>query len=975
MSDFTISVFKNTGLYIKFVPLFITLGSDDIPLTNHEMAQYGLYLDASYQFDTSLQIDEAFSKDFIKRSEDAQWEIIDKDKPYLRSKSGSMAYKKAGDANEYTLWGFWLALETNTGDASRGYVISSRKPNPKEIGKHRTNPSYRPIQSPYLFEEEDITIPLNIMGKLTVNVHVNWRKSNQTNVQNVDLILDLGNTRTCAVLLEEFKDKPIDTLKSLCKPLPLDDSMISENILETAIVPSWFITHQALFDSGNDDNQDTYMVEWKFTSRKEGFLFKKVFSELITVLERHPQMFVRNSLIKIGEEARKIYSLENIRDIIIRGMKMEQSSPKRYYWDVGNNEKGNQNAWSMVLNGNKKAKDGWPASFLKGELLRFLPVDGSILNFDEFIKKEIPFPIPDALPAYPRATTITLFLYDMLEKAWASINDSVFSSNDMFKRRRLNKLIATFPSAWSIDEIETYKKRFLEAIEIFHIMNFDESEPKIQLEMDLDEGAASQLPIVLSEIHKLHDDYTGWIEQNSVKGNDYVRVMNIDIGGGTTDLAIIEYGQLDKVIGAVAIHSSLIFRDGFNIAGDDLMKRIIEKMILPVLAHISHKPENVWQLLKDPNSHQERIKRVQFVKLCLMPLAVRIMQMVDGDESMPVLDPIEIGIAADIWGKFEIYLGIPADSGRFIPFLRSEVQQLVDETFTSIFSKSSDSVSEHNVDIVIISGKTSELPQVRNLAERHLQGIKIISTGQYEAGAWYPFGIGGKIADAKSVTAVGAALYSAIANGMLSTWSIQFDISPKLHCLYEWNVLSEWEKSPSRAGFMSNEDTTAEVTLLVNSIIARRQAKGSKIEPRYKLVWKNAVFSSNWPIRVMFEKSTKDHVEYLTIKSALFSNNSQTQNIKAEDLELIDWYSVDTEYTFWQDSGVFTKQDELDQCIKDYMSKDENSSKSQNDSLIEEEKFKQTPKMQSMKLLHNDGSDSEENTVKVSRSGRRKSQL
>ena len=710
-------------------------------------------------------------------------------------------------------------------------------------------------------------------------------------------------------------------------------------------------------------------------SKKQGFLFlKKDISELTTVLEKHPQMFMRQSLIKIGEEARKKYSLENIRDIIMRGVKMEQSSPKRYYWDIGNNGKGNQSAWSMALNGNEKTNDDRPVSLLKGELLRFLPVDGSILDFDKIHKNDMPFELPEGLPAYPRATTITLFLYDMLEKAWASINDSVFSSSDIFKQRRLNKLIATFPSAWNTDEIETYKKRFQEAIEIFHIMNFEDSEPMIQLEMDLDEGAASQLPIVFSEIHKLNDDYVGWIEQSSIKGNDYVRVMNIDIGGGTTDLAIIEYGQLDKVIGAVAIHSSLVFKDGFNIAGDDLMKRIIEKMILPVLAHVSHNPENIWQLLKDPDSDQERIKRVQFLKLCLIPLAIRIMQIVDNKEPMPVLDPIEIGIGADIWGKFETYLGIPADSGRFIPFLCSEVQQLVDDTFADVFSKSFEYVSEYNVDIVIISGKTSELSQVRNLAERHFQGVKIISTGQFESGSWYPFGRNGKIADAKSVTAVGAALYSGIANGMLSNWSIQFDISPQLHNQYEWNVLSEWDKNPSRNGFMSNEDSSADVTLLVNSIIARRQSKGSKIEPRYKLVWKKADIFSNRPIRVKFERTSKGQVEYLDIRSASFSNNTQAWDITPDDLELIDWYSVDTEYCFWQDSGVFTKREELDQSIKEYMTKDDNSSKTKNDSPVEDEKSRTTFKTKSIKLLHDDGGDSED-TVRVSRSGRRKSKL
>ena len=245
--------------------------------------------------------------------------------------------------------------------------------------------------------------------------------------------------------------------------------------------------------------------------------------------------------------------------------------------------------------------------------------------------------------------------------------------------------------------------------------------------------------------------------------------------------------------------------------------------------------------------------------------------------------------------------------------------------------------------MVILSGKTSELMQIHALAKKTLQNVGIISSGQYKTGHWFPFGDTGKIEDAKSVTAVGAALFSAISNGMISGWSIQFHVSESLFSNSEWNVLTEWEKNPKRKGFMEADESSAEVTLLVNSIIARRTNLSSKFEPRYKLVWKNKKEERpNFPIKVTFERlpGNDKELERLLIKNVSIHSVESTAQITSDDLELKDWFSTDSDYCFWQDSGRFVKQEALDDKIREMLSDGKPQFESSEPDLFSEPKIK-----------------------------------
>lgn len=67
-----------------------------------------------------------------------------------------------------------------------------------------------------------------------------------------------------------------------------------------------------------------------------------------------------------------------------------------------------------------------------------------------------------------------------------------------------------------------------------------------------------------------------------------VTFASIDIGGGTTDFVVTDY-TLDDGQGAnVYITPKQRFRDGFKVAGDDLLLEVVQKLVIPVIETALH---------------------------------------------------------------------------------------------------------------------------------------------------------------------------------------------------------------------------------------------------------------------------------------------------------------------------------------------------------------------------------------------------
>jgi hypothetical protein len=394
-----------------------------------------------------------------------------------------------------------------------------------------------------------------------------------------------------------------------------------------------------------------------------------------------------------------------------------------------------------------------------------------------------------------------------------------------------------------------------------------------------------------------------------------VTVMNIDIGGGTTDIAAIRYSRSAESSGGtrsgrrVTLRPELLYRDGHTIAGDVLVKRLIETIVLPTwlsskgaLPFVGNAEARnlVVSLLKNPRQNPvntilpgatSRLGRV--VRLAFVPLANEILRRLtiaerDGTASIRPIMVSEIADSTAIrelnnlalqlivrrcqqWGKLKAAdlrrLGNPGlfrqwfdgiwgrpDGIADLPFrpdaeIHATVEALnagVTGVFGGMIASLADLVAEHECNLVIVSGKPSELPQLRRLVVRELPlpAQRILQVKDFPAGEWYPaeFLEGGRIRDAKTVTVAGAALFQDVLNGNLAGFHLASEEEQPTASRFHWNVLGpslnarDFATDPLfSAGTPAGKRTKAELPVGARIGRSLRIADDVRPEPVYRL--------------------------------------------------------------------------------------------------------------------------------------------
>lgn len=148
------------------------------------------------------------------------------------------------------------------------------------------------------------------------------------------------------------------------------------------------------------------------------------------------------------------------------------------------------------------------------------------------------------------------------------------------------------------------------------------------------------------------------------------------------------------------------------------------------------------------------------------------------------------------------------------------------------------------VDLLLVSGKPSEQPSIRDLIHRMvpLPKPRVIFAKNFEAGDWWPMG-DKQVADAKHVTAVGLALYSAIQRGEERGWAIQANPGDPASWWNHnhWGTISEkMDRLKAKDIFLHPQDGEASVLMQLGSRIARQLLKeGGHADFVYELRWRD----------------------------------------------------------------------------------------------------------------------------------------
>lgn len=758
---------------------------------------------------------------------------------------------------------------------------------------------------------------------------------------SVDLVLDVGNSRTCGILIETF---PGDSRIDLARSYPLAIRDLSR--------PEFY--YSGLFPSRAE-----------FTELRFGY-------ERYSSRSGRRNAFMWPSFVRIGPEAVRLTQGEEGTETL-SGL----SSPKRYLWD----DAPSKQDWRFQ---NHNDPNNLPKSVRAA--MRHLNESGDVIaqvQYEEAqrLRRRGETPMTPAIrPRFSRSSLFGFMLAEIISHALVQVNDPALRSRRAQSDlpRQLRRVILSMPTATSIQEQAIIRSRASGALKlVWQALGLPDGE-RPELLVSFDEASCTQLVYLYSELTQKFDGrietflrLKGQERLNAEGGKEpSLRLACIDIGGGTTDLMVTTYrGEADRVL-----HPEQTFREGFRVAGDDLVHRVIGAILLPKIQtsieaaggrYVGEKLREFFGGDIGGQDQQAVQRRRQFAIRALVPLAEAVIEHCENSEEFERFDlsvadilgdgmPVPEEEGADV-GKAEVaepalpelrlservvsYIeeaaaSVGAPDWRFASLVLSTTREEVDaisrEVFQKVLGNMCEVIDHLGTDIVLLTGRPSRLPAVRSIVEEMLivPPNRLISMHTYKTGRWYPFRdpITQRIGDPKSTVAVGGMLIALsenrIPNFKVTTRAFQMRSTARFigemdttgQILDERVLFSDFDPEASRGG------ETAIVNVFSPVYIGSRQLALDRwtTTPLYRLDFSNLKAQGRpGPIRVELMKAEFDDDDEDQGSEAKLRRESMQEAIgigevtdgdgdamKKSDMTL-SLHTLGFEDDYWLDTGVF----------------------------------------------------------------------
>ena len=608
------------------------------------------------------------------------------------------------------------------------------------------------------------------------NIFVHFPEKNK-NIE-VDLVLDIGNSRSCGLVLETSQAETDHSF-----------SFSKASILKIRNIQQPSITYDDAFD-----------MKCEFVKAEFGDIS----------IPKWKNCFEWPSVVRVGTEAvNRAISASNT------GVTSGMSSPKRYLWDKEKRE----NSW--YYNPGKGGVNphivGSGTSILSSVNVN---VNGKITD------------IPYMQAKYSRKSLMTFALIEIILQAATYINSFEFRNkrgNDKIKRI-LNRIVLTSPTAMLNIDKKTFRECANDAISILQeyygsddnsmfkdliilpsakdvITNPEEYEDVDKItkkDWGYDEATCSQLSFVYGEITSRYQnnanlffeiegkkreidvnkfkDIGSLSDFNFDKSKKAVTIASLDIGGGTTDLMICTYRN-ETATSTTVVTPFPEFYEGFNLAGDDILKRIIERIIIPTIRKKADETgcndsASAMSFLFGSNIGEHTAEDKEYKKLfasqVALPIAMYALDIAKNETNTTVkkykeiiLELKNVDIAKpDVIGCVNNHINnCGASDFRFddieFVFNLDEINSVIIQTVQQMLSKLSGIMAQFDCDYVLLAGRPSTLPIIKDIINRYMPVTpdKVIPLGNYRIGKWYPFAkVNGMIDDPKTTVVVGAAI-------------------------------------------------------------------------------------------------------------------------------------------------------------------------------------------------------------------------
>ena len=579
---------------------------------------------------------------------------------------------------------------------------------------------------------------------------------------DVSLIVDLGNSRTCCVIMETNAEGGTSFHR-----LKLRDPERPDELF--------------------DQPAQTRLA---FVPPTRGVLGDDVLA------------FEDLSIVRFGKPAVDILGASNL-DVGARGM----SSPKRYMWDSA------LRATPWQVAGDEEASGSTP---IHGPLLR------RIHPKKPFAESDGPEDARPQSPAYPRKAGAMFALIEILEQAYRQVNSvehrGAWHKREGYTRRRvISDVVAMHPGGMHSREVADFHRAIERGAQLWAEYRTDPEafatgEPipraeddglsivKLPLEPNIghenppvpkpnilqicDEGLAIQVCYLYGLTKDRFLDDTERLVTTmgrAREGTPSLRIASLDIGGGTTDLAIADYApETEQKLGPARFQTNQRFYDGFSAGGDDVARAVLEELVFPAICEQMGISEEAWNLLFHSDSdaaatgtkarllHDWSDFRRSLVPMVWLPLVHGCLQRLESEQ------PVDHEVAQlllEVWtGKLDKLNHVLENfaSGGAVKTVESvrvnidlqDLQRIVRRTLGACLEQYCDLVGQFRCDALVLGGRSSALPAVRDLVHEFLPVPPgaVVFLHEQKFGEWFPFEENGRVGDSKTCGVVGAAL-------------------------------------------------------------------------------------------------------------------------------------------------------------------------------------------------------------------------
>ena len=777
-------------------------------------------------------------------------------------------------------------------------------------------------------------------GAPEVTLHDNKQKS-----INVDLVLDIGNSKTCGILFEDGKF-------TNGKMLELTDLSNPWLYYENKTFDMRVVFRKA--DFGNDIVLDEEMFQWK-------------------------------SFVRIGEEARRLV-YRSLEEEGLAEKTTNYSSPKRYLWDSKEYEGQWENLITTedpfnVLLSNEISVPGLSSLFDKDG--SYNPNgNGDVLNLIDLDQRE---------HHYSRSSLMTFAFIEIFQHAITQINSvryrDKWGNKDI--RRNLRNVVITCPTAMPLREQCYLRKSAENALAAIVGCNqkiqmptvtpdpekLKVTDPYAPLEKKVwryDEASCCQLVYLYAEIAQRYNgevnkffDLKGHVRLEDKKegnNNNTLTIGTVDIGAGTTDIMICKYDYQGAGTGKTT--PIPLFWDSFYLAGDDILRNIVQNIVIEgkdhgladfgnISAALTARIKNmsdqdlkslscidnvvyknkIFDIIStiDENEKQEkktafasnlvhdffgndssmmgyrdRRCRVDFNTQISVPIAQRMMELLRTHRPSKVYTYDElfddIKPASYLLDYFYHHFGFRFEelSWRFDPIA---VADIVKTTMEPLMKQLALAFYTQQCDIIVLAGRPTSLDPINELFIKYVPTSpdRLIRLNGYRVGNWCPTADGqGYFYDQKAIVAVGGMIgYHASHTGLLGL-TIDFSkMIEKMNSTANYIGAYNSRRRQVTEVLLSPTVTTAEMNISVfPAFLGCRQLDSVVYQARPLYAIYNHGSANRVQIRV--SRSFTDNKEELVLEEA---TDSECRNVK-KDIELVQQSLVD-DGKFWLDKGEF----------------------------------------------------------------------